>query len=216
MPHFLPQFNGIESYFLPPGLEKPPLLPHIPPGGLFRLRRICPQSAEGQAAMHTILPHLTDWAAHYGGMAFFPFMYINSVGVPLIPAETLLLAGAVLAAKGKISFAAMIVCAYLGSVLGSLTSYFIGRLGGEKLVGRIIALFRLDAAKFTRFQAQVQKHGFWFIIVARFIPVARELNGLIGGSLGMSFSRYMAGNIIGAFFWLLAWVALPYFLGVEL
>jgi len=81
---------------------------------------------------------------------------------------------------------------------------------------RIIRKFGIDKAKFSRFEQAVQKHGFYFIIIARFIPVARELNGLISGSLGMSFGRYMAGNIIGAALWIAVWVCLPYYLGVKL
>lgn len=160
-----------------------------------------------------ILHSHSEWISHYGGPAFFPLMFINGVGMPLIPADALLFAGAVLADKGEINLAAMLLASFSGSLLGSMTGYFIGRWGGAKLVGRIIALFHIDPRKFAKFQVLVRDKGLYFVIIARFLPVAREINGLLSGSLGMGFGRYMIGNCIGAFLWVLVWGALPYFFG---
>jgi len=157
-----------------------------------------------------------EWAAHYGAIAFLPLMLINGIGMPLIPAETLLLGGAILAAKGEISFSAMLICAYIGTAAGSAIGWSLGRWGGAALIARFIRLFRIDPDKLAKLEQTAQKHGVYFIIIARFIPVAREMNGLLSGSLKIDFRRFMTGNCIGAFLWIAAWCFLPYLLGHAL
>jgi len=157
----------------------------------------------------SIAQHITGWIAHYGGLSFFPLLYINALGVPFIPAESLLFAGSVLADKGKIDFDTMLLAAFAGTFLGSQTGWYIGRCGGQKLVARLARFFRFDAQKLARFEAMVEKRGVYFVAIARFIPLARELNGLICGSLGMSGRHYLAGNLAGACLWILCWGVLP-------
>ncbi|KAA6204721.1 MAG: DedA family protein [Candidatus Tokpelaia sp.] len=157
----------------------------------------------------TIVQHITYWIAHYGGLSFFPLMYVNALGLPLVPAGSLLFAGSVLADKGKIDFNTMLLAAFAGTFLGGQTAWYIGHWGGQKLVARLAHFLYLDRQKFAGFAAMTATKGVYFVVIARFIPLAREFNGLICGSLGMSFGRYLTGNFIGALLWVLCWGALP-------
>ncbi|MFZ0176571.1 MAG: VTT domain-containing protein, partial [Pseudolabrys sp.] len=54
-------------------------------------------------------------------------------------------------------------------------------------------------------------YGSATVLVARFFPVLRQLNGIVAGVLGMSWWRFLLFNAIGAALWVGAWVFIVYF-----
>ncbi|MFZ0649625.1 MAG: VTT domain-containing protein [Pseudolabrys sp.] len=54
-------------------------------------------------------------------------------------------------------------------------------------------------------------YGSVTVLVARFFPVLRQLNGIVAGVLGMSWWRFLLFNAIGAALWVGAWVFIVYF-----
>jgi membrane protein DedA with SNARE-associated domain len=49
------------------------------------------------------------------------------------------------------------------------------------------------------------------VLTARFIVVLRQLNGLIAGSDGMPWHRFVVANALGAMLWAGLWSFGPYF-----
>jgi membrane protein DedA with SNARE-associated domain len=68
-------------------------------------------------------------------------------------------------------------------------------------------------AKVERF---VQRYGAPVIIIARFVVVARQLNGIAAGSLGMHWLRFLTYNCIGAALWVGFWSTLAFWLGKNI
>ena len=159
--------------------------------------------------MHSIETWLETYIQHYGVFAYFFILYFESLGVPL-PGESGLVVGSLLAAAGKLSLPGLLLASFIGSVLGDCTGYAIGHFGGKNLLLRYGYLIKLTPERLEKFQAQLDKKGFYFVATARFIVIARQLNGIIAGSGGMAFHKFLLANIIGAGAWTLTWGAGPY------
>jgi membrane protein DedA with SNARE-associated domain len=54
------------------------------------------------------------------------------------------------------------------------------------------------------------------IIIARFVVLARQLNGVAAGSLGMHWARFLTFNCIGAALWVGFWSTLAFWLGKNI
>lgn len=132
-----------------------------------------------------------------------------------MPGETLLIAGALLATQGHFSIYLLMIVAWLAAVLGDNVGYLIGILGGRRLVLRygkyvLITSKRLEfAEKFFR------RRGPIIVVVARFIEVLRQLNGIIAGITRMPWPRFLVYNSIGAALWVALWSILFYQLGDQ-
>ena len=86
-----------------------------------------------------------------------------------------------LVAEGSMSAAAAIGFATLGSLLGSLLSYALGRFGGRPLVRRFGKALLLDEDDLDRADRFFQRRGAITIFVGRFIPVVRHLISIPAG-----------------------------------
>jgi len=150
-----------------------------------------------------------EWTAQYGVWLYFLVVYLHAMGAPF-PAQSGLVAGSLLAASGKINLGPLLAAAFAGSVLGNTTGYTIGRWGGRKLLNRFARFARSKENQIDRFEQLLNQKGIWFIIAARFIIIARQINGLIAGTGHMDFSRFMMANLIGAGLWILVWGLGPY------
>lgn len=49
-----------------------------------------------------------------------------------------------------------------------------------------------------RLQRSVERHGWWTVFIARFVPVMRILTPWVAGSAGMRFKTFLSANLLGA------------------
>lgn len=65
-------------------------------------------------------------------------------------------------------------------------------------------------------RAQLQHHGVWIIVVARFIPGGRTATTYVAGTVGMPWrSRFLPADTVAAVLWALYSSALGYFGGAA-
>lgn len=158
--------------------------------------------------LHSLQPTLN----HYGYLAVAGLVLLEDFGVP-VPGETVLILGAVYAGTGRLSVWLVGLLAFLAAVTGDNIGFAIGRFGGRRLVerwGRYVLLTpeRLDKA--TDF---FERRGASIIIIARFIEGLRQANGIVAGTTGMHWARFLAFNAIGAALWVSVWTCIGYFSG---
>lgn len=161
--------------------------------------------------LHSLEPTLN----HYGYLAVIGLVPIEDFGVP-VPGETVLVLAAVYAGTGRLNVVIVVLLAFCGALLGDNLVCAIGHFGGRRLAeryGRYVFLTpeRLDRA--TRF---FDRHGGKIIIVARFIEGLRQANGIIAGTSGMRWTRFLAFNAIGAALWVLVWTSIGYLSGSHI
>ena len=156
----------------------------------------------------TVKPYLD----HYGYWALFGAILLEDFGMP-VPGETLLIAGALLASQRKMDIVSLLVTACIAAVTGDNIGYAIGRFGGRKLVlgyGRYVLITEQRLQKAEGF---FRKYGGLVVVVARFFAVLRQLNGIVAGTVKMSWRRFLVYNMLGAALWVGFWGMLFYELG---
>jgi membrane protein DedA with SNARE-associated domain len=161
--------------------------------------------------LHDLQPTLN----HYGYLAVGGLVLLEDFGVP-VPGETVLILASVYAGAGRLNIWLVALIGFLGAVVGDNIGFGIGHFGGRPLIerwGRYILLTpeRLDKA--TDF---FQRRGASIIIIARFVEGLRQANGIVAGTTGMHWARFLLFNSIGAALWVAVWSSVGYFSGSHI
>ena len=127
-------------------------------------------------------------------------MAMESMMVPL-PSELVMPFAGFLASQGKLNLALIIVYSSLGSLLGSLLSYYIGKYGGYKLVLKYGKYLFLDAHDLEKTEQWFARRGSKTIFLSRFIPVVRHLISIPAGIGKMDLKKFCIYTIAGATLW---------------
>ncbi|HEX4703063.1 MAG TPA: DedA family protein [Pseudonocardiaceae bacterium] len=129
-----------------------------------------------------------------------------------LPGDSLLFtAGVVLSQRDSpVNAFALSATAVVVAVIGNQVGYYIGRHTGTTLVGRPGARV-LTHERLARAQQFLDRHGWWSVVLARWIPWIRTLAPLIAGAARMDARRYMASTAVGAVLWVPALVLAGYY-----
>ena len=130
---------------------------------------------------------------------------------PIVPSEATVIAAGVLAGSGDLSIGLVILAAAVGAVCGDNISYWIGRIFGERIAGR---LFAGDRRKhLDRAHRLLEERGGYLIIIGRFIPGGRTAATFAAGSLDWPWRRFIFFDVIAGVIWASYAALLGYFGG---
>ncbi|MGL4369853.1 MAG: DedA family protein [Spirochaetota bacterium] len=151
--------------------------------------------------------HITAFIAKTGYASVYLLMTGESMILP-IPSEAVMPFAGFLIEEGQFSFPLVILVATLGSITGSLISYFIGAWGGEPFINKFGKWVLLDKEDLDATKKFFNRFGEITILVSRFIPVVRHLISIPAGFGRMNLVRFSIYTVIGAGLWnaFLAWV----------
>lgn len=150
---------------------------------------------------------------HYGYLAVAALVLLENLGAPVVPGETMLVAGAVYAGTGRLNIVAAGVIATAAAIAGSAGGYVIGRVGGRSLVLRYGRYVRLTEERLATAERFFTSRGGAVITAARFVEGLRQANGIIAGIVGMPWLRFLAFNSLGAVLWVGVWASAGYLAG---
>ena len=158
--------------------------------------------------LHTLEPTLNN----YGYLAVFGLVLLEDFGVP-VPGETVLILGAVYAGTGRLNIVLVGLLGFAGALIGDNIGFAIGHFGGRRLVERYGRYIFLTPERLDKATDFFERHGGKIIVVARFIEGLRQANGIIAGTTGMHWARFLAFNALGAALWVAVWTSIGYFSG---
>jgi membrane protein DedA with SNARE-associated domain len=158
---------------------------------------------------------LEGFVRDYGAFAVVPILAIEAVGAP-VPGESLLIFASVLAGRGEMSLSTLLVSAWVGSVTGDNLGYLIGRKLGRAAVLRYGAKVGLTNERFSGIESTYVRYGYATVLFARFFTILRQLNGILAGTLGMSWWRFVLFDAVGAALWVMVWVFAPAYFSEHL
>jgi len=154
--------------------------------------------AAGGLALTDVFDAASEWAGRYGYWAIM--LVVAGDGVfPILPGETAIITGAVLAADGRLDIFLVILFGALGAVIGDSSAYWIGRAGGlqiRRFFSRLAGAERVEAA-----ERLVQRRGPALVFVGRFLPGLRLAVNVSAGAGNMTFPRFLLFDSLGAIVW---------------
>ena len=151
-----------------------------------------------------ITAHIAEFATAFidatGYASVYLLMVLESMIFP-IPSEAVMPFAGFLVVTGRFSLFGVIVASTLGSITGSLLSYWIGAKGGEPFIRRFGKWFLIDMHELEVTQRFFARRGEIAILVSRFIPVVRHLISIPAGAGRMRLLPFCIYTIIGAGLW---------------
>lgn len=132
---------------------------------------------------------------------------LEAIGAPL-PGESLIIAlGAALGQQHQ-PIAPAFLALWLGAVIGDSLGYLIGRRLGRHTLLKHGARIGLTEPRLARAEGLFAKWGVGVVVMARFFVFMRQLNGVLAGSLGLPWWRFLAANMVGGALWVGVWLTL--------
>jgi membrane-associated protein len=132
----------------------------------------------------------------------YPYLFAVSaidVLVPLVPSETSVILGGVVASTGGLHLVLVILFAAAGAIVGDNIAYWIGRTAGHRLVERFLSAGRQKQVEWAH--RQVEERGGYLIVIGRFIPGGRTAVTLSCGMLEMRWRRFLAFDVLAGLVW---------------
>ena len=146
----------------------------------------------------TIAVRILETTAYAGA---FILMALESMIAP-VPSEAVMPFVGFLVTDGKWNLWLALLSTSLGSLAGSLASYWMGYYGGKPVVlkvGKYLLLNPHDLALTERYFNQRQ--GLLTVFLARFIPVIRHFISIPAGMGKMPLLPFMLVTVVGATLW---------------
>ncbi len=149
-------------------------------------------------AVTTFAVNCLDMTGYFGAGVL---MALESMIAP-VPSEAVMPFVGFLVADGSWNLWWAIGATSLGSLIGSLLSYYMGYYGGKPVVlkvGRYLLLNPHDLVITERFFNR--RGGLLTVLVSRFVPVVRHLISIPAGIGRMPLVPFLAVTLVGATLW---------------
>jgi membrane protein DedA with SNARE-associated domain len=143
---------------------------------------------------------VVDWVTSHGYLLIFVTVSLELLGIPF-PAETILVTAGAAASAGRLNIGAVMLIAAIAAVLGATGGYWIGRIGGRRLLDRLVARGWPKQQQVLRVERFFERHGGKSLIGARFIPFVRVFAPWMAGAAHMPLRRFAVWNLAGGIIW---------------
>lgn len=148
---------------------------------------------------------LTQYFAQYGAVFVFLIVLLEYMNLPGFPAGVIIPLAGIWAARGDISFPAVMVI--------SVAAGLLGRLGGEIFLRFYLRHFPQHRELIEQNMEMLRKRGPTGVFLGKLVPMIRTLISIPAGMISMRFGSYTLSSLLGVFVWNLVFVGAGYFLG---
>ena len=146
-----------------------------------------------------------------GYLGVFLLMLAESTVLP-VPSELVLPFAGYLISQGNFGLIETIIAALLGSIAGSVISYYIGKKIGRAAIIHYGKKVFLKEKHLDLAHKWFERHGEKTIFVCRFIPAIRHVISIPAGVAEMNLKKFVVYTALGAF----CWNAILIFAGISL
>ena len=151
---------------------------------------------------------MKDWIVNiidqlgYWGLALM--MFLENV-FPPIPSELIMPLAGFTTTEGKLSYWGVVLAGTLGSVVGQLPLYYLGKLLGKR---RLMHLADRYGKWLTVGGAEIDRAAKWFgrrgpisVLLCRLVPGVRSLISIPAGICGMNLAQFLLYSAVGMGVW---------------
>lgn len=164
--------------------------------------------------MQQFILHIIE---QFGYLGVFFLILIENV-FPPIPSEVILLFSGFFSSYTSLSVFYMILASTLGSFLGAIILYYIGKIFNKERLKKIVN-GRLGKILFLK-ENDIDKADEWFdnkgnksVFFCRFVPIVRSLISIPAGMSEMPMGKFIIYTICGSMIWNTVLICLGYRLG---
>ena len=141
----------------------------------------------------------------YGYLAVFSLVAIENI-FPPIPSEVILLGGGFLTTTIGLNVVLMIIAATLGSLVGAIVLYYIGKIFNQERLKKIISgkigkVLRLKEKDIEKADEWFDNKGNKTVFFCRFIPIVRSLISIPAGMSEMPIVKFLIYTTVGSLIW---------------
>jgi membrane protein DedA with SNARE-associated domain len=161
------------------------------------------------------MDQLATAASSEGGITGFLLDLVQSLGpvgvglailaetvIPPIPSEVVLGAAGVLINEGRMSIVPVVLFATLGSVLGAIFFYWVGRsLGPRRSHAFLDRLPLVETEDVDKTFAWFERHGRSAVFFGRMVPIVRSFVSVPAGVVKMPFGQFLLYTAGGSLLW---------------
>lgn len=141
----------------------------------------------------------------FGYLGILFLIMIENV-FPPIPSEVILCFGGFMTNNTNLTIFGVVLSATIGSVLGAIILYFIGKILNKE---RLIKIVSGKVGKVLRLKKKdIEKADYWFdtkgaktVFICRFIPIVRSLISIPAGMSEMPFIKFLILTVLGTTIW---------------
>ena len=141
----------------------------------------------------------------FGYLAVFALIAIENI-FPPIPSEVILLLGGFMTTSTNLNIILMIIAATLGSLVGAIVLYYIGKIFNKDRLKRIVSgklgkILRLKEKDIDMADEWFDNKGNITVFFCRFIPIVRSLISIPAGMSEMPMIKFLVYTIFGSAIW---------------
>ena len=140
-----------------------------------------------------------------GYLGVFLLIAIENI-FPPIPSEVILVFGGFMTTYTTLNIPIMILAATLGSLVGAIVLYYIGKIFNKERLKKIISgkigkVLRLKASDIEKADKWFDTKGNKTVFFCRFIPIVRSLISIPAGMSEMPMQKFLIYTILGSLIW---------------
>lgn len=135
---------------------------------------------------------------------------------PPLPSEAVLPLAGYLASQDRLSLWGAVVFSTLGSVLGALALYVLGRLLGRNRIARLLGPIPLvEAEDLDQAWEWWDRHGGKAVLIGRVVPLVRSFVSIPAGVERMPLLPFLGLTALGSLVWNVALIGAGWLLGDQ-
>lgn len=172
--------------------------------------RSIPTSPQG------LLTFVTNLMIAHGYIVVFLGAALDNFGLPA-SGDIVLFAGGYFANQGQAALPLVMLCGFAGAFVSDNSVYWIGRVGGRPLVGRILKIrllhFLVDEKSLAKVEHYFDTQGGRTVFLGRFGPGLRSMTPLFAGVSRMKYYHFLPFNLAAGVVWAIAYSIVGYIFG---
>jgi membrane-associated protein len=160
------------------------------------------------AALEDASQTLGAWA--YPVVAALALLETGAFVGLVVPGETAVVVGGVVAARGEVELLPLIGLVWLGAAVGDIASFLLGRRLGRRFIERHGPRLHLGPERLQRVERFYARHGGKAVLLGRFTGVVRAVSPFLAGASGLALRRFVLWSAGGALLWATAFTLVGY------
>ncbi len=143
-------------------------------------------------------------------------MFLENI-IPPIPSEIIMPLGGFFVYQGDLNFYILVIFGLIGTVLGALPWYFLGRFLNEKKLANFVEnkgkFLGITSKDFYKSKVWFDKYGVSLVFWGRLVPGIRTLISVPAGIEIMPLKKFLVWTTLGSLIWIIILTLSGYIFG---